>query len=145
MTSGPLHASLMFVIGCRNLDKVSLLSAIDNIVYPGGGRNTSGALRILLTEVFASSADERPDTTTTAILITNGVPTAEKDELAAAIVDLQYSDVITFAVGVTKAVPEFIPQYISSDPHEVRCYNFTCRGVSAFYEKESIQCVFAKR
>lgn len=111
----------------KHKDKKSLLSAIDKVPYPGGERNTSGALRILL-DVFASSYDERPNITTTAIFITDGKPTVEGRRLASAIIELEDTDIITYVVGVTKAIPRDLAKYMSSYPQKL--------GVNYFWVKK---------
>ena len=62
-------------------DLPSLTDAVRNITYLGGNKNTTGALRLMRTEIFNPANGDRPDVPDVAVLITDGDPTLEVDEL----------------------------------------------------------------
>ena len=52
--------------------RASLLKAMDNIHYMGGGTNTADALNALRTQMFSQNMGARPNVPRIAVVITDG-------------------------------------------------------------------------
>ena len=85
-------------------DKTALINAVRNIRYGDGHTNTTGALRLMRTEIFNSANGDRADVPNVAILITDGEPTREVDQLDEEVARIKNSGVRIVGVGVTNAV-----------------------------------------
>ena len=78
----------------------SLLSAINQLPYNGGGTDTAEALRLLLSSAQNGALGLRSDSTNTAIVITDGTSNSQSATLSAAAA-LHASNIFNvFAVGV---------------------------------------------
>ena len=84
----------------------ALVDAVKKIRYGDGNTNTTGALRLMRTEIFNSANGDRSDVPNVAILITDGVPTKEVDGLDEEVKRIKNSDIRIIGVGVTNAVSE---------------------------------------
>jgi len=87
-------------------DVSSLVNAVQNIAYLGGNTNTTGGLRLARTEIFNAANGDRLDIPNVIILITDGIPTREVDELPAEVRRIKNSGDRIVGVGVTNAVSE---------------------------------------
>ena len=85
-------------------DKTALANAVRNIHYGDGHTNTTGALRLMRTEIFNSANGDRAGVPNVVILITDGVPTKEVDGLDEEVARIKNSGVRIVGVGVTNAV-----------------------------------------
>ena len=96
-------ASLNFYLS-NFTDLASLVVAIRNIPYVGGNTNTTGGLRLMRQECFNRANGDRPDVRNVAILITDGIPTREVDELPAEVQRNKALGVRFVGVGITDKV-----------------------------------------
>jgi len=87
-------------------DRASLVAAIRKIPYVGGNTNTTGGMRLMRQECFNRANGDRPDVRNVAILITDGIPTREVDELPAEVQRNKALGVRIVGVGVTDKVSE---------------------------------------
>ena len=85
-------------------NRTALFDAVRNIPYIGGDTNTTGALRLMRTEIFNATNGDRADVPNVAILITDGDPTREVDQLNDEVSRIKNSGVRIIGVGVTSAV-----------------------------------------
>ena len=85
-------------------DVTSVTNAVRNIAYVGGNTNTTGGLRLMRTEIFNPANGDRSDVPNVAILITDGVPTREVDELPDEVLRIKNSGIRIVTVGVTNQV-----------------------------------------
>jgi len=87
-------------------DLRSLTTAIGNIQYLGGNTNTTGALRLMRTEIFNAANGDRPDVPNVVILITDGIPTREVAGLPDEVLRNKNIGTRIVGVGITNAVSE---------------------------------------
>jgi len=87
-------------------DRASLVAAIRKIPYVGGNTNTTGGMRLMRQECFNRAHGDRPAVRNVAILITDGIPTREVDELPAEVQRNKALGVRIVGVGVTDKVSE---------------------------------------
>ena len=87
-------------------DLLALITAIRNIQYLGGNTNTTGGLRFIRQVCFSRKCGDRSDVPNVAILITDGIPTREVNELPDEVRRIKNSGVRIVGVGVTDAVSE---------------------------------------
>jgi len=99
------YATLNFYL-TNFTDKTALVDAVRNIPYGGGNTNTTGALRLMRTEIFNAIKGDRADVPNVAILISDGVPNREIDQLGAEVSHVKNSGIRIIGVGVTTAVSE---------------------------------------
>ena len=85
-------------------DEWSLVNAVSRIRYIGGNTNTTGGLRLMRTEIFNPANGDRPYVANVAVLITDGEPTREVDELYNEVWHVKSRGIDIVGVGVTKAV-----------------------------------------
>jgi len=85
-------------------EKTALLEAVRKIRYGDGHTNTTGALRLMRTEIFNSANGDRADVPNVAILITDGEPTLEVADLDEEVARIKNNGVRIVGVGVTTAV-----------------------------------------
>ena len=100
-------------------DLSSLLSDIENIRYPGGNTNTSGALSLLLSTAQDGRLRLRSNSLKVAIVITDGGsnnPVAT--EIAATMLHASNIFNVVYAVGIARAIRTEL-QLIASDPRFV--------------------------
>ena len=113
----------------------SLLSAINNLPYNGGGTNTVEALTLLLSAARNGTLGLRNDSSKVAIVITDGRSSSTSATLSAA-ASLHASNIFdVFAVGVDRAyMPEL--EGIASSPEFVFFTNlFTSDGIQELQER----------
>ena len=99
-------------------DSRSLENAVRNIPYCGGNTNTTGGLRLARQQIFNIANGDRPAVLNVIVLITDGNPTRETDELADEVRLIKSMDVRIVGVGVTNEVSA-MTQYLrrlSSSP-----------------------------
>jgi len=77
---------------------------IDHIQYMGGHTNTTGGLRIAKLHALSAAGGKRPDVPGVIILITDGFPTREVDQLLPTTDELKKNGITIIAVGVTNLV-----------------------------------------
>jgi len=82
-------------------DVNALVTAVRNIPYRDGNTNTTGGLWLARTQCFHSTCGDRPHVPNVIILITDGIPTREVDELPG---EVQISSIRVVGVGVTNEV-----------------------------------------
>ena len=87
-------------------DLASLVAAIRKIPYVGGNTNTTGGVRLMRQQIFKRANGDRQDVRNVAILITDGIPTREVDELPPEVQRNKALGVHFVAVGVTDKVSE---------------------------------------
>jgi len=81
-----------------------VLAAIDLIKYKGENTNTTGGLRVARTRLFNSSYGSRPDVAHIIILLTDGIPNFDKDQLMDEVNLIKSMNIRLIAVGVTNQV-----------------------------------------
>ena len=91
--------------------KAEVLAAVDRIRYLGQNTNTTGAFKLARLGVFEPASRERPYANRLAVLISDGTPTTELDQLEGDLDQLEVEvaavkrlGVDVVAVGVTNAV-----------------------------------------
>jgi len=84
----------------------ALVNAVRRIDYGDGHTNTTGALRLMRTEIFNPANGDRADVPNVAILITDGVPTREVDGLDEEVARIKKNGDRIIGIGVTNAVSE---------------------------------------
>jgi len=91
--------------------KAEVLAAVDRIQYLGENTNTTGGLKVARLEVFDSTY-QRPYVDRIIILITDGVPTYDVDQLDDEVAAVQAVGIRIVGLGVTDrvycAVTEFL-------------------------------------
>ena len=96
----------------------TLLPAIDQLPYSGGGTDTAGALRLLLSSAQNGALGLRSDSTNVAVVITDGFSNSRSATFSAAST-LHASNIFdVFAVGVDRADQNEL-QVIASSPEFV--------------------------
>ena len=103
-------------------DESTLVNAVRSIRYLDGNTNTTGALRLMRTEIFNPANGDRLDVPNVAILITDGEPTYEVAGLDEEVLRIKNSGVRIVGVGVTNAVSDSAAMQIFSIISE----NLTC-------------------
>ena len=96
-----------------------LTNAITNLPYRGGQTDTTDGLSYMRTQVFGTSGD-RSNFPNVAVVITDGNPNVNVDQLTNEIQNVQNAGIKVYVVGVTSTVSEPTLQQISSSPHQVR-------------------------
>ena len=94
----------MYVYLCNFTNSNLLIAEVRLLPYCGGNTNTTGALRLTLNDVFTVAHCDRPDVPNLAILITDGNPTREVDELPGVVQRVKDAGIRIIGVGVTSAV-----------------------------------------
>lgn len=84
--------------------KAEVLAAIDRIRYLGQNTNTTGAFRLARLEVFEPSYRERRHAHRLAVLITDGNPTSDTDQLEVEVAAVKALGAGVVAFGVTDRV-----------------------------------------
>jgi len=102
LSSGNEASVYLYLCNFTSLE--SLTAQIRKLPYCGGNTNTTGALRLTRTDVFTAAHCDRPDASNLIILITDGNPTREVDELPAEVARIKAAGIRVIAVGVTSAV-----------------------------------------
>ena len=95
------------------------MKAVNTVVYTGGQTNTTGAYKLLLSDIFVPQHGDRPDIPNTAIIITDGVPNIDASKLKETVGQVFQKQIRSLAVGVTNNVKDNVLQLISSPPGEV--------------------------
>lgn len=104
----------------RYQDKTSLLQAIGNLTYLRGQTDTAEALRDLIDKVFGASGGVRTGIANTTIIVTDGVPTKDVDQVPLLAKEAQEKGIRILVVGVGDAVNTELLSNIASEPKEVR-------------------------
>ena len=102
MSSGN-EATLNFYL-TNFTDERSLVNAVRRIPYKGGNTNTTGGLRLMRQECFNTANGDRPNVRNVAILITDGIPTREVQELPGEVRRIKRLGIRILGVGVTTKV-----------------------------------------
>ena len=109
------------------------MDAVDDIRYRSGHTNTTGGLKVAREQVFNSQGD-RPEADNLLILISDGTPTKDVDDLIPLARAMKSRDNIRIiGVGVSDAVNVTTFQMIVSDPFSSHYF-----GVDDFDELQSI-------
>lgn len=82
----------------------SLNAAVLSIPYLGGNTNTTGGLRVMRTQIFNTANGDRPSVPNVCLLITDGVPTREVEDLADEVQMVRAAGIRVIGIGVTNAV-----------------------------------------
>ena len=85
-------------------DIASLDVAISNIAYRSDQADMTSGLQLMRTEVFNETNGDRSQVRNVAILLTDGIPTHELDQLLAEVQRTKDSGIRVVAVGLTDAV-----------------------------------------
>jgi len=85
-------------------DISSLRAAVHAIPYCDGNTDTAGGLRVMRTQIFNQAYGDRPGVTNVGILITDGVPTREQQNLAAEVQMDKDALIRVLGIGVTNQV-----------------------------------------
>lgn len=104
----------------RYQDKASLLQAIGNLTYLRGQTDTAGALRDLIDKVFDASGGMRTNIANTTIVVTDGIPTKDVDQVPIIAKEAQEKGIRILVVGVGEAADTGLLSSIASEPKEVR-------------------------
>lgn len=81
--------------------------------------NTSGLVKVIVAEVFNTSAGDRPDVRNAAVLITDGSPFINPKDAAAASTILQQMGIQVFVVCITTGCSEAYAKSLASPPKKV--------------------------
>lgn len=84
--------------------KAEVLAAVDRIDYLGRNTNTTGGLKVARLEVFDPSYQQRSHVDRVIVLITDGVPTRDVDQLDDEVAALKRMGVRIVGLGVTSKV-----------------------------------------
>jgi len=84
-----------------NASRAQLYTAIRASPYQGSYTNTSGALRLLRTDVFTLQNGDRPDVPNVCIIITDGLSNIDSNETIPEAVLDRASGVTIYSIGVT--------------------------------------------
>ena len=91
-----------------NLDtystKVEVLLAVDRIRYLGQNTNTTGAFRLARLQVLEPAYRRRPEARRVVVLITDGSPTHDVDQLDSEVAAVKALGATVVALGVTDRV-----------------------------------------
>jgi len=85
-------------------DERSLVNAVRRIPYKGGNTNTTGGLRLMRREIFNRANGDRRDVSNVAVLISDGIPTREVQQLPDEVRRIKDLNVRILGVGVTNKV-----------------------------------------
>ena len=88
------------------MTEAELVAAVRNIPYGDGLTNTTGALRLMRSEIFNLANGDRADVENVAILITDGEPTIELGGLQEEVSRVKNSGTRVIGIGVTSLVSE---------------------------------------
>jgi len=86
----------------------SLVNAVRQIQYCRGNTNTTGGLRLARTEIFNAANGDRSGVPNVLVLITDGNPTREVDQLDEEVRRIKRLGVTIVGVGVTNRVSQFV-------------------------------------
>lgn len=111
------HALSVFCT-CRYLDKPALLSAIENVAFPGGEVESVFSVTNLLTSFVTAAVSQRSDAIMIAICITDGAPNTHNAVGVAAVIALHAIGMNLCMVCVTDRCPEDLAKSASSPPKE---------------------------
>lgn len=84
--------------------KADILAAVDRITYLGQNTNTTGAFKLARLEVLEEAYRERPHARRLAVLITDGSPTYDVDQLETEVAAVKALGTGVVAFGVTDRV-----------------------------------------
>lgn len=117
-----------------NLDRypneTSLLSAIDNVKYPGGEYTTYGSTVILVTEIFNIKDGDRLDALNVLMMVTDGLQSVNVilEELASAFYQEATIRPTVFVVCVTPGCTESLAHSLASPPKQASETYFLVNG-----------------
>lgn len=99
-----------------------MLSAIDNVKYPGGEYTTYGSTVILVTEIFNIKDGDRLDALNVLMMVTDGLQSVNVilEELASAFYQEATIRPTVFVVCVTPGCTESLAHSLASPPKQVR-------------------------
>ena len=100
------------------------MKAVNTVVYTGGQTNTTGAFKLLLSDIFVPQHGDRPAIADTVIIVTDGVPNVEANLLKDTVAQVFQRQIRSLAVGVTNNVKDNVLKLISSPPGEVRTLSY---------------------
>jgi len=84
--------------------KAEVLAAVDRLRYLGENTNTTGGLKVARLQVFGRNQNLRPYVDRIIVLITDGVPTYDVDELDDEVAAIQRMGIRILGLGVTSKV-----------------------------------------
>ena len=84
--------------------KAEVLAAVDRLQYLGQNTNTTGGLKVARMEVFGNNSDRRQNVERIIVLITDGVPTYDADQLPDEVVAIKQRSIRIVGLGVTNKV-----------------------------------------
>jgi len=84
--------------------KADVFAAVDRIRYLGENTNTTGGLKVARLSVFDPSYQQRPDIDRLIVLITDGVPTYDVDQLDDEVAAIKRMGIRIIGLGVTNKV-----------------------------------------
>jgi len=82
----------------------TLVDAVRNIAYLGNHTIMTDGLRLVRTKIFNQANGDRSHIRNVAILLTDGIPTRELDQLLAEVQRTKDSSIRIVAVGITDEV-----------------------------------------
>jgi Mg-chelatase subunit ChlD len=85
-------------------DKASILKAVGDVKYTGGQTNTTGAIRLLMSEIFVKEYGDRPKIPNRAVIFTDGAPNIEEKVLDNTVAEAHKEGISTLAIGVTASM-----------------------------------------
>ena len=100
----PGNEASVYVYLCNFTNSELLITQVRQLPYCGGNTNTTGGLRLTLNDVLNEASCDRPDVPNLIILITDGIPTREVDELPGVVQRIKDAGIRIVGVGVTNAV-----------------------------------------
>jgi len=100
----PGNEASVYVYLCNFTNSELLITDVRQLPYCGGNTNTTGGLRLTLNDVLNEASCDRPDVPNLIILITDGIPTREVDELPGVVQRAKDAGIRIVGVGVTNLV-----------------------------------------
>ena len=97
--------------------------AIDDMPYGGGHTNTSGAIRIMMSDLFNGTRGDREHVADIAIVVTDGESNRDPNRTIPEADLAKQSGVTFFVIGVTDLINEQEVKAIASDPDSEHYFN----------------------
>ena len=81
-----------------------MVATISNTAHPGGETDVTSGLQLMRTQLFNDTNGDRSQVRNVAILLTDGIPTRELDQLLAEVQQTKDTSIRIVVVGITDEV-----------------------------------------
>lgn len=109
------RAYIQFLLDDYNTSE-DVKEALEDMEYRRENTNTTGGFRVTRTEVFSTDGD-RDDAENIIVLVTDGHPTYEKDELPDEIEKIRQAGIKVIAIGIGEADEGFLEGLVDSEDY----------------------------